>query len=364
MDLLYKDDWEETKERYLAWWAGDNFGRCGMWVTSPREKPFDVPPPPAAPETPEEFWTDLDYRAACIEHSQANMFYGGEAFPVWAAGYPGHKCLPVFLGCHVELDFNTGWVEPILTGEDIEYQSLRLDESNARFQHAVREQQRAVRESKGKSIPATCGAFGSSGDTLARLRGNERLLYDLIDRPGQVREAEMFLMDLWMEVYERFYGMIREAAEGATSWYPLWAPGRFDAPQNDFAYMISPRLFRDLFLPSVAKQVEYLDYSVYHVDGVGNFNHVDALLELPKLQAFQILPGTGKPSPLHYMPLLKKVQAAGKNLDLFIGPDEVRPALSELSAKGLFIHTWSDTEAGARELLKNAERWSRDRAAS
>lgn len=42
MSLLYKDDWEEAKERYEAWWAGENAGRCGMWVNAPRAKPFDA----------------------------------------------------------------------------------------------------------------------------------------------------------------------------------------------------------------------------------------------------------------------------------------------------------------------------------
>ena len=37
MNLLYKEDWEETKERYKAWWAGENFGRCAFWVTAPRD---------------------------------------------------------------------------------------------------------------------------------------------------------------------------------------------------------------------------------------------------------------------------------------------------------------------------------------
>ncbi|HUS47289.1 MAG TPA: hypothetical protein VM098_04175 [Phycisphaerae bacterium] len=361
MQLLYKENWEATKQRYRAWWAGENFGRCGLWVTAPRARPMNVPPPPPRPATPEQRWTDLDYISAYVEHAHATTFFGGEALPVWQAGYPGHKNLPAFLGCRVELDFNTGWVRPMLNGEAIDCTSLTLDESNDRCQYALREQAHAVRQSRDKSIPAIAGAFGGSGDTLAWLRGTERLLIDIMDRPDEVLAAEMHLMGLWIQVYDRFYNMIRQAAEGSTTWYPLWAPGKFYAPQNDFAYMISPAHFRKLFLPGIEKQLQYLDYTIYHVDGVGNFNHVDTLLELPKLHALQILPGAGKPSALHYMPVLKKVQAAGKNLDIFIGPDEVAPALRELSARGLFIHTWCRTEDEAKDLLKKAERWSHDR---
>jgi phosphoglycolate phosphatase-like HAD superfamily hydrolase len=79
------------------------------------------------------------------------------------------------------------------------------------------------------------------------------------------------------------------------------------------------------------------------------------------LQALQIHPGAGKPSPLHYIDVLKRVQATGKNLHITLPAEEVRPALEQLSARGLFIVTGCHTEAEARELLGNAERWSVDR---
>jgi len=72
-------------------------------------------------------------------------------------------------------------------------------------------------------------------------------------------------------------------------------------------------MYKDIFLPSIEYETNIYDHTVYHVDGVSAFKHVDMLCELTRLQAIQILPGTGKPSPLHYMQVLKKVQAAGKN---------------------------------------------------
>ena len=74
-----------------------------------------------------------------------------------------------------------------------------------------------------------------------------------------------------------------------------------------------------------------------------------------------MLPGAGKPSPIHYMPVLKRVQGKGKNLHITIPPEDVETALAELSARGLFIHTWCDTEEQARAMLKKAEEWSHDR---
>jgi len=119
-------------------------------------------------------------------------------------------------------------------------------------------------------------------------------------------------------------------------------------------------MFSDLFLPAIERQLDFLDHAVYHVDGIEAFRHVPALCELSRLQAIQMLPGAGKPSPLHYMSVLKEVQARGKGLHISIAPEEVEAALRELSARGLFIATWCKTEAEARALLAKAERWSHD----
>ncbi|MFC1582554.1 hypothetical protein ACFL4W_03335 [Planctomycetota bacterium] len=354
--LLYKEDWEETRERFKAWWAHESFGRCALAVTAPREHLGGEEP--ACPATPEARWTDLDYLHAFGEYRNSRTFFGGEAFPVWSYGYPGHKRLAAFLGCDVHLDMHTGWLDPVLIDEDILFSDLEMDPANQRWQFALQWLKRGAQESPGRSIPAV-GAFGGSGDTLAALRGTDRLLFDVMDRPDQVRAADQYIMDLWCRAYDEFYAITREAAGGSTCWFGLWSPGKFYAAQNDFSYMLSTEMFVDLFLPTIEKQTLFLDHCVYHVDGEGAFPHVGALCELPRLQALQILPGAGKPGPLHYMAVLKQVQAAGKNLHISIPAQEVEQALSELSATGLFIQTHCDSEAEARALLDKAEKWSR-----
>lgn len=359
MSIIYKEDWEETKELYKAWWAHEYFGRCAISVTAPKKDPPDISSPPDA-ETVEQRWYDLDWISRQMDYILSHTYYGGEAFPVWNAGYCGVSSIPTFLGCPISLDMSTGWCDPILTDpETINFHSLQLDESDAYYVFTMRMLECAVKESRGKSLPSI-GAFGGCGDTLAALRGTEQLLIDCIERPEEVRAAEEFLMDMWYDFYDRCYKVIRDAAEGSTCWFDLWSPGKFYSAHNDFSYNISPEMFRNIFLPVIEQQTEFLDHTVYHVDGVNAFVHVDALLELPRLQAFQILPGAGKPSPLHYMDILKKVQAAGKNLHIGISPGEVEPALQELSARGLFIQTWCETEEEARILLKNCEKWSKD----
>jgi len=359
LSLAYKPDWEETKERFKVWWAHEYFGRCAIAVTAPKDNPPRMPAPPE-PKTPQEKWFDLDLISARNEYAMSRCFYGGEAFPIWSAGYAGVSSIPALLGCPTEVDMLTGWWRPILTDPDrIDYTSLRLDESHPNYRFTMEMLQRAVRESQGKAIPSI-GAFGGSGDTLAAVRGTEQLLIDCVERPAEVSAAEEYLMEMWCEFYDRCYAIIQPAAQGSTCWFPLWSPGKFYAAQNDFSYNISPQMFREIFLPAIERQTQFLDHCIYHVDGVEAFAHVEALCELPRLQAIQILPGAGKPSPLHYLDVLKQVQKSGKNLHITIPAEEVETALAELSAQGLFIATSCATEGEACWLLKMVEKWSRD----
>lgn len=362
MNLKYKSDWEETKNRYKSWWAHDNTGRCGMWIEA-NLKDVKPAPLPKVSSDPEVKWRDLEYHAINIDNYHKRTFFGGEAFPSWTIGHPGHDSMAVFLGCKVKLEETTGWVEPIWTGEKLETDKLKFDENNPHYQFALKWQKFAVENSRGRSIPPVVTALGACGDALAWIRGSEQLLYDVLDMPEEVKKADLRLTELFIRYYSVFYELALEAAEGSATWFPLWAPGKFYALANDFAYMISPDSFRKIFVPSLEKQMDFLDYSVYHVDGEGCFNHLDTILELNKLQAVQILPGAGKPSPLHYLPLLKKVQAAKKNLWIGLEKNEVEEALSLLSARGLFIHVYPelDSKEEAETLLKNAEKWSRNR---
>ena len=120
-------------------------------------------------------------------------------------------------------------------------------------------------------------------------------------------------------------------------------------------------MYKDIFLHDLERQLTTLDHAIYHVDGVAAFRHVPLLCEIERLGALQILPGTGNPSPLHYMDVLKEIQRHGKGLHISIPPEEVETALEELSAKGLFIDTWCKSQAEAEQLIASTREWSRVR---
>jgi hypothetical protein len=360
--MIYKPDWYKTKERLSAWWEHEIMDRCVIGVTAPR---VGIGPalPPKLPEKMEDRWLDFSYLHDLNEYHMSRTFYGGEAFPVWNPGYPGWDLYAVYLGAGVDLKEDTGWVSAVIEEGDLtdhDYSKFTIRPDNRWWRFSQEMHRHSVGEAAGKSLPGIL-ALAGCGDTLAALRGTQNLLVDVMEYPDYVRQFELFLMKQWTEVYTILYGIIKDGAEGSTCWFNLWSPGRFYVAANDFAYMISPEMFTEIFLPAIEMQVNFLDHTIYHLDGPGTFAHVDALLELPKLQAFQVLPGAGNPSPLHYMDVLKKIQKAGRNLHIGLAPEEVETALEHLSARGLYIQTYCESEEEARTLLRNAEKWSKDR---
>ena len=60
MRLAYKDDWDETQERFRLWWKHEYFGRCALAVYAAKENPPAMAPPPP-PRSAQQKWYDLDW---------------------------------------------------------------------------------------------------------------------------------------------------------------------------------------------------------------------------------------------------------------------------------------------------------------
>jgi hypothetical protein len=362
MDSFCKPDWEEAKNRFRAWWAHEIIDRCCIQILAPKAVTQAVPF--SWPAKNLDRWTDFNFYHELNQYAVRSTFYGGEAFPVWHPGYyPFTNSLAAFMGCPVTLRENTGWVYPIIEEGDLtehDYHTLNIDPENQWLKFDERMHSFSAEDSAGEFIPRVW-IYASSGDTLAAMRGTEKLLMDLADCADYVKQIDRHIVKQSIDLYDKYYKIVyRGRNEGISDWFSIWAESRYSTLQNDFAYMISPKMFIDVFLPSIEMQTNYFDYTNYHCDGVGNFQHLDALCSLPRLTGIQVLPGEGKPSPLHYADSLKKVQDKGKNLVLNLNPDEVETALQMLSSKGLFIQTSCNTEEEAKYILANMHKWTRE----
>lgn len=206
------------------------------------------------------------------------------------------------------------------------------------------------------SMPDNCGTL----DAIAHIRGSNELLMDMMTNKEKVKQAVHTVNQGWKKVNEKFYQIIKESAEGGTphGWMNTWAPGRQMQMQCDLSVMISPEQYKEFVIPELEEQMEWNEYPVYHFDGKEQINHLDYILNLDKLKMIQWTDVDGQEPPVEFIPILKRIQDAGKGLIVFTPIEDVPQLISELSIEGLYINTRAASEAEARKVVKYVEEHS------
>lgn len=328
-----ESDWARIERDWSAWWAGALERPLVVFECIERLDAYDphcatiffgnYPLEKPAAEILGEFIPRLE-----------NTHYLGDSFPrFWPNFGPGIAA--AFAGAQVHPAWDTTWFTPGQTGP---IASLRVDADwNNPWWLRVREFTRAAVERWGNELSVGLTDIGGNLDILASLRDTTQLLKDLVKTPDEVDRLVIETTRLWLECYERLYGLIIPAGRGCTCWGPLWAPGRGYMLQSDFAYMISPKMFQRFVLPDLEACTAALDYAFYHLDGKGQLVHVDALLSLPRLRGIQWVPGFGKPPCEAWLSLLKKIRDAGKLCQVTVSPQGALTIMRELGGKGFCL---------------------------
>ena len=98
--------------------------------------------------------------------------------------------------------------------------------------------------------------------------------------------------------------------------------------------------------------------TIYHLDGPGAITHLDSLLGLPNLNGIQWIPGAGARPTVEWIPLLKKIQEAGKLVYVYCTKDNVKQLLDELNPEGLMLVTSCNTEGEVQRLIEYVYEWT------
>jgi GNAT superfamily N-acetyltransferase len=367
MRLAYKEDWEQARERYDAWWHGEIIDRALVQVVAPRD-PASInggtrrsdrrdPPDNLRDKEWHNWWFDPEIVIPRLERRIEATYWGGEAFPV-ASPVSGVAILAAYMGCpyHIHRGSNAGWADPIV--EDWEtLPDLAFDPNNRWWVISKRLLQAAAQRAAGRyyvSMPDLNGP----GEIVSRLRSPEKLAIDLFEHPQEVKATIDKVNAAWLRYWEACHGMIHQWIGGYIHMMHLWSEIPSTDLQCDFSIMISPKMFQEFFLPAIAQQTEWVARTIYHLDGPGATRHLDALLALPKLDGIQWVPGAGAAPTSEWIPLLKRIQAAGKLIVASCEKHEVEKLLSELRPEGLLLGTSCSSPEEVEELLKNVQRWT------
>ncbi len=300
-------------------------------------------------------WDDIDFRTELSNKHCSTNIYFLDAFPRQFINF-GPGSLAASIGGNYRFDLDTVWFDrnPIITDWE-NPPTLAFDPESDLWQKTVAFTDKILESGISH---ASFADLGGTLDIVASLRGTENLLYDLYDYPEEVKKAAHTVNVLWKQAFTLLENRMAPYQEGTSSWMPLWCRERYAPLQCDFSVNISPDMFKEFVLPDLIDLTEFLDHSVYHMDGIGEIPHLDHILSIPRLDAIQWTPGAGvgDPGDERWFEMYEKIQAAGKGLVLFVGrPELVEPIIRRLSPNGVFLSVGGCDEYAAKEMAAMIE---------
>ena len=195
-------------------------------------------------------------------------------------------------------------------------------------------------------------------DVLAAIKGTDKVLLDTVMQPEVLEEQMRFINKVYFEVFDELYDIIREGDEMAFCYFSSWAPGKMTKLQSDISTMISVEDYRRFVQPFIREQCQKIDYTLYHLDGVGAIHHLPALLEIEELNAVQWTPGVGQPQggdPKWY-DLYRQILDAGKSImACWVTLDELKPLLDNIGGDGVHLEMDFHNEDEVEKALRIVE---------
>ena len=371
MELSHKPDWQAARARMEAWWNGAIIDRAVVQVTSPADgispaEYEDIVSPGAAAygqDAMRSWFLDVNEVIPRLERTVNATYWGGEAFPlVFPVSIRLVAILSAYLGCPYDVHAGsaTGWADPII--DDWETRPTFQFDPTAPWWLKTKELIEAAGQRAAGQYYIGLPDLNGPPEILALLRGTNELAIDLIDQqPETILRALDEVNVAWLRYWQAAVGLIHQWVDGYLFWIGVWSELPAIDLQNDFSCLISSKMFEAFFLPALEQQTQWVQRTIYHLDGPGAVRHLDMLLSLPELDCIQWIPGAGAPTTSHWIRLLRRIQASGKLVQLYCEPWEVEVLLSELEPEGLLLNTRTASEQEARDLLSHVPEWTKQK---
>jgi hypothetical protein len=343
--MLYRPDWENIQKHYIEFWARENHDSPIMLVRAPRDKKVSLPQKRF--QTIADRWFDVEYMLEQAEVRFQNSYFGGDAFPCLNPNL-GPDLFAALYGVPLEYREDTSWSRHNLK-DWTEYRPFKLDRENFYYKKILEMTEAAVENGKDKYLVGITDIHAGL-DALEAFRGPDTLCIDTLERPDFIKRGVMDLFEGFKILYNDLAAITGRYQRGTSSWMDIWHPGRWYPTSCDFICMISADMFGDLVVEELEAELDFLDASVFHLDGPGALRHLDRLLEIKKLKGIQWVYGAGQPSASHWIPVLKKIQAAGKCFQVYATPEEMPVLLENLAPEGAMYTMDARTEAEARDI--------------
>lgn len=288
----------------------------------------------------------IDYELSCCN-------FLGDAFPFFNLDCFGPGVLAAFLGARLDNSTGRVWFHPP-DERDIRDLHFGFNPDNVWFRRVSDIYSAGMKRWQGQVLMGMTD-MGGILDVLSTFRPSDRLLLDLYDHPDEVSRLTWELHKAWFEYYEALNNIMQPHNPGYSDWSGIYSDKPSYIPQCDLCYMIGPDMFNAFVKPELIATCRRLPNTIYHLDGTGQLPHLESILTITDLKAVQWVPGTGKPACSNWPFVYKRIQAAGKLIQLYGDFDVLDAVCAQLgSARGIHLRdaSASDRESAIMNLAK------------
>ena len=286
--------------------------------------------------------------------------------PSATAGFTA-RLFPVFwpnLGPNVyaafhagELDYGevTSWIRhSVHTWDDLQH--LQFSRDNEYFRGIEELTRVALEKCPGRFMVGYTDLHGSL-DCVADWRDPQQLCLDIIDEPEKVHAMLRLANENFFTVFDHFDNVLKAHGQLSITWMGIPSRGRMHIPSCDFTALTSTETFCQFYFPCLQNEVRHMTHNIFHVDGKGMLPHLDHILSVPQIHAIQWVQGVGDDLPiLQWLPVIRKIQAAGKGVLVDLQLDELEPFIAAMKPDGLYLCIAADEDIQPG-ILKRVEKW-------
>lgn len=346
MELEFKPDFESARSKWDAFWRGDMLTMGGAIL--PKEGVDPVPHPPYLVGRDGNFDSVIDQLLA---YAGSHEFIGS-TIPFFILEW-GPDTFSAFTGADLVFGAGTSWCMPYV--EDWNDVEIRFDR-NSKWWRITEDLIGAVRERCDGKLLICPPTIVANLDCLSAVRGQERLLFDLIERPDEIKQALKQVCKAHTEVLDAYAELLDFERYGSINIAGSYVTGSQSRPQCDASCLIGPEMFREFVIPCLEYETMDADVAQYHLDGPGAIRHLDVLGELKRLGMIDYTPDP-KEKPDDWLHVRRKIDDLGKGQTFWAGSlDEAKKIRQNYHSGKMHMLIGASTKSEAEGIIEEIDR--------
>jgi hypothetical protein len=354
VELVHKPDFDLCMERVNAWYACEIVDRAPVRFSAHNAEYSENHGLDKKHNSYREQWFDTEYQVETFVRSIEGRSFIAETFPVFWPNL-GPELYSAFYGGDMEYKAVTSYYQPIIRDWS-EMDEVSFSADNPFWKKLEEITDYALDRCEGKYLVGYTDLHPGL-DCAAAWRDPQQFCMDLLLYPEESKKLLELATRDFVKIFDYWDKKLKDHGHLSVTWMGIPSYGKMHIPGADFSSLISPQQYEEFGFPILQKEVQTMTHNIFHMDGSGVAKNLDLFLQVPEINAIQWVQGVGDDEPImQWVPLIRKIQAAGKGLVIDLKVEELEPFMDAVRPEGIFLCISADEDVQP-DILKKIEGW-------